>query len=142
MSTISNFRASIAALALGTSLALAACGGARVYNVTGSQRDPGADARMQIETIDGGNHLITITARNMTPPERLGDGNTAFLVWVRLPNGQHTMASRLQYATDSREGRATLTSAQSRFTILVTAERDDTATAPSDVVVLTQAVEL
>lgn len=126
-----------------TSLPLAACGGGtRTYNIRGSQRDPGSDARVQVESLDGGNHLITLTATNVTPPDRIGTGNTVYLVWIRTPNGQAQMESRLVYQPDQRTGRATITTPQRRFTILVTAEREATVATPSENVVLQQEVQL
>lgn len=121
---------------------IAGCGGPRTYTLTGTQRDPGVEARLQIENIEGGNHLVTLTVRFLTPPERLGDGNTVFMVWIRQQNGTTALASQLGYTPDNREGRATATTPHNRFSIIVTAERDATVTAPSDFVVLQQDVEL
>jgi hypothetical protein len=129
------FAFALATLALG-------CGGPRTYTMTGTQRDPGSEARLVIENIEGGNHLMTLTVRFLTPPERLGDGNTVFRVWIRLPNGVTTDEGALGYTPDSREGRATITTPHGRFTVLVTAERDATAAAPSDFVIMQQDVEL
>lgn len=132
------------ALALSFSLAAAAagCGGPRSYTVNGTQRDPGAEARIRVENITGGNHLLTISVRFLTPPERLGDGNGVFMVWIRQPNGVTTLASQLGYEEGSREGTATATTPHQRFTLLVTAERDATAGAPSDFVIFSQEIEL
>jgi hypothetical protein len=127
-------------LALG--LVVSGCGGARTFTARGTQRDPGADARIQVENLDGGNHLMTMTATNITPPDRIGDGNTVFLVWIRLPNGQTTMESQLAYTADERTGRATITTPQEHFTLLVTAEADANATAPSDRTVFQQEISL
>ncbi len=124
------------------SAAAAGCGGPRTYTVVGTQRDPGAEARLQIENITGGNHLLTLTVRFLTPPERLGEGNSVFMVWIRQPGGVTSLASQLGYTLDSREGSATATTPHNRFTLLVTAERDGTATAPSDFIVFSQDVEL
>lgn len=121
---------------------IAGCGGPRTYTLAGTQRDPGVEARVQIENIEGGNHLVTLTVRFLTPPERLGDGNTVFMVWIRQQNGTTSLASQLGYTPDSREGRATATTPHARFTLLVTAERDNTVGAPSDFVILQQEVEL
>lgn len=129
-------------VALGLVLALGGCGGPRTFLARGTQRDPGADARIQVENLDGGNHLMTMTATNITPPDRIGDGNTVFLVWIRLPNGQTTMESQLAYTADERTGRATITTPQERFILLVTAETDANATAPSDRVVFQQDISL
>jgi hypothetical protein len=119
------------------------CGsGTHSFDVTGTQRDPGSDAHIQVENIEGGNHLITLTVRNLTPPERLGSNNTVFMVWLRLPNGTTTLGSQLGYQPDSRGGRATMTTPAPRFTIMVTAEANAQVTAPSDFVVLQQQVAL
>ena len=128
---------------IGSSAALVAgCGGPLTYSVRGTQRDPGADGRIQVENIEGGNHLVTITITNMTPPDRLGSGNTTYLVWFRAPNGVTTLASQLAYETDSRTGRATATTPHGRFTVMVTAEVNGSATAPSEHIVLQQQVSL
>lgn len=129
-------------VALGTVLALGGCGGPRTFMARGTQRDPGSDARIQVENLDGGNHLITMTATNITPPDRIGDGNTVFLVWIRLPNGQTTMESQLAYSPDERTGRATITTPQERFVLIVTAETDANVTAPSDRTVFQQDISL
>ncbi len=120
----------------------AGCGGPRVYSIAGTQRDPGVDARLQIERIEGGNNLLTLTVRFLTPPERHGDGNTVFMVWIRQQNGTTLLASQLGYTPDTREGRATATTPHQRFTLIVTAERDASASTPSDYVILQQEVEL
>lgn len=127
-------------------LALAAmfagCGGPRTYTMAGTQRDPGVEARLQIERIEGGNSLLTLTVRFLTPPDRLGEGNSVFMVWIRQPSGVTALASQLAYTPDNREGRATVTTPHPRFSLIVTAERDATASSPSDFVVLQQDVEL
>ena len=120
-----------------------ACGGSvRSYATRGTQRDPGSDARVQVETLDGGNHLVTLTATNVTPPDRIGSGNTVYLVWVRTPTGQAQMESQLAYQPDQRTGRATITTPQRSFTLLVTAERDASATTPGEHLVLSQEIQL
>lgn len=120
---------------------VAGCGGARNYTIRGSQRDPGADGQLQVERIDGGNHLLTFTGRNMTPPDRLGSGFTRYVLWVRTGQSPATMEANLAYQPDSRSGRATATTPHQRFTVTVTAERaTDTAT-PSDTVVFSQNVQ-
>lgn len=137
-SLIRTFTLSIAIAAL----SLAACGGPRVYTLRGTQRDPGSDARIQVEQFDGGNYFFTLTATNVTPPDRIGDGNTVYLVWVRGENGQSQMVSRLAYDVDQRTGTARVTTPLRSFTILVTAESDIEVSSPSDNVVLQQEVSL
>ena len=133
------------ALCFAVALAMtgAGCGGgAHQYDVRGTQRDPGADAHVQVETIEGGNHLITISVRNLTPPDRLGSGNTAFVVWIRQEGGATSMISALAYQPDQRTGRATATTPAARFTLMITAERSAQVTQPSDFVVFQQNVTM
>lgn len=129
----------LAPLSLGTMAA--GCGGARNYTIRGSQRDPGADGQLQVERIDGGNHLLTFTGRNMTPPDRLGSGFTRYVLWVRTASAPATMEANLQYEPGSRSGRATATTPHQRFTVMVTAERAAESSTPSDAVVFQQQVQ-
>jgi hypothetical protein len=130
-------------LALALSISSAGCGGgSHSYDVRGTQRDPGADAHVQVENIEGGNHLITITVRNLTPPDRLGSGNTAFVVWIRQEGGATSMVSGLAYQPDQRTGRATATTPAAHFTLLITAERSTQVTQPSDFVVFQQNISM
>jgi hypothetical protein len=138
-----SFMWAVVFFSLMVGLSGAGCGsGTQQYDTMGTQRDPGSDAHIQVESIEGGNHLITLTVRNLTPPERLGSSNTVFMVWLRLPNGTTTLGSQLGYQPDSRGGRATMTTPAARFTILVTAEANAQVTAPSDFVVLQQQVSI
>lgn len=128
-------------LVFGLALASTACGGgAQTYQVVGSQRDPGAQGRIQVELIEGGNHMVTATLEHMTPPERLGSGLTTFLMWFRTPQGQSTMESRIEYDPETRTGRAYATTPQNNFVVIVTAERNPNATSPSENVIFTQRV--
>jgi hypothetical protein len=134
-------------LALGLAFGLAftglGCGGgSHTYDVRGTQRDPGADAHVQVERIEGGNHLLTITVRNLTPPDRLGGGNQTFIVWIHQENGPVTLGSRLEYQQDQRTGRATVTTPAVHFTLLITAEQNATVTQPSDFVVFQQNITM
>lgn len=132
-------RTSLVALTFAALAAYAAgCGGARNYTVRGSQRDPGADGRVQVERIDGGNQLITFTGTNMTPPDRLGSGFTRYVLWVRTASAPATMEANVAYDPDSRSGRATATTPHQRFTVMITAERAAETSTPSDAVIFTQ----
>lgn len=119
----------------------AGCGGARSFAIRGSQRDPGADGQLQVERIDGGNHLLTFTGRNMTPPDRLGSGFTRYVLWVRTGSAPATMEANLQYDPNARTGRGTATTPHQRFTVLVTAERAAETATPSEAVVFQQQVQ-
>jgi hypothetical protein len=138
-------RTVLVALSFAVALAMtgAGCGGgSRTFDVRGTQRDPGADAHVQVETIEGHNHLITITVRNLTPPDRLGSDNHAFVVWIRQEGGSTSMISALEYQTDQRTGRATATTPAAHFTLLITAERSTQVAQPSEFVVFQQNITM
>ncbi|UJR80869.1 hypothetical protein [Sandaracinus amylolyticus] len=134
-------RSALLAIAFTTLAAYAAgCGGARNYTVRGSQRDPGADGRVQVEHIDGGNNLITFSGTNMTPPDRLGSGFTRYVLWVRTGSAPASMEANVAYDPSSRTGRATATTPHQRFTVMITAERATETSTPSDTVIFQQNV--
>ena len=116
-------------------------GGSWSFDVVGSQRDPGAQGRIQVERIEGGNRLVTATLEHMTPPERLGSGITTFVMWFRDARGRSTKASLLEYDPDSRTARATATTPMSNFVVIITAERNGNAVEPSQNVLFSQRVQ-
>lgn len=120
--------------------ALGCGGGSWAYNVVGTQRDPGAEGTVQVERIEGGNRLVTVSFRHMTPPERLGPNLRRFVLWFRNPQGQDTMASNLAYDPASRTARATATTPMTRFVVIVTAEGQAPTSQPGTHVVFNQRV--
>lgn len=127
-------------LAVTLSLAMSGCGGAWTYNLVGTSRDPGAEGTVQVERIEGGNRLVTVSFRHMTPPERLGTNLRRFVLWFRNAQGQDTMASNLQYDPATRTARATATTPQTRFVVIVTAEGQATTSQPSSNVIFNQRI--
>lgn len=128
---------------LGAILALAAlgCGGGSwSYNVVGTNRDPGAEGTIQVERIEGGNRLVTVSLSHMSPPERLGGGLTTYVMWFRDARGQSTKASVLEYEPNSRSARATATTPMTRFAVIITVERQGSVLEPSENVIFNQRV--
>lgn len=122
-------------------LLLGACGGASwEYDVVGTRSDPGAEGRIQVERIEGGNHLVTVSLSHVTPPERLSPNLNAFVLWFRDARGQNQMASVMQYDPNSRSARATATTPNTKFIVLVTAESRANASSPSENVIFRQQV--
>ncbi len=121
--------------------ALGCGGGAWSYDVMGTQRDPGAEGTVQVEQIEGGNRLVTVSFRHMTPPERLGQNLRRFVLWFRTAHGQTSMASNLEYDPGSRTARATATTPHTRFLVIVTAETaGNSVSQPSENVIFNQRV--
>jgi hypothetical protein len=120
--------------------ALGCGGGSWTYNVVGSQRDPGAEGTVQVERIEGGNRLVTVSLRHMTPPARLGGNLGRYVMWFRDPRGRSTKASNLEYDQGSRSARATATTPLTRFVVIITAERAGQVEEPSENVIFSQNV--
>lgn len=129
-----------AALSLPLVASFGCGGGSWNYNVVASQRDPGADGTVHVERIEGGNRLVTVSFRHLTPPERLGGGLTVFVLWFRDAQGHSTKAAVLQYEPDSRTARATATTPMTSFQLVVTAERNGSGAEPSENVIFNQRI--
>ncbi|MGE0790539.1 MAG: hypothetical protein AB7S26_32980 [Sandaracinaceae bacterium] len=134
----------------GAALALLLCGLASVagcgggswsYSVVGTARDPGAEGTLQIERIEGGNRLVTASLSHLSPPARLGDGLTEVVMWFRDERGHSTKAGRVEYDEGSRTGRATATTPLTRFSVVITVERDFEVVEPSENVLFRQDVQ-
>ncbi len=66
--------------------ALAACGGPSEYIVVGTAHASGMDGLVTVENTEG-NNLITIEVEHLTPPGRVSDGATAYVVWFKPEGG-------------------------------------------------------
>ncbi len=123
-------------------LLLSACSGTSEYAIVGTARAAGTDGTVQVEPIEGGNHLITLSLKHLPPPARLGNGLTTYVVWLVPHQGQPNLAAVLGFDPDSRTGNATATTPFEQFTIKVTAERNRNVATPSDIVVATRSVNV
>ena len=112
-----------------------ACGGPDEYAIVGTARAPGSDGAVQLETIEGGNTLVTVAVDHLPPVERLGAGLHAYVVWFVPPGQPPVKAGILEYDPDGRTGRMMATTPHRRFTLKITAEPDASTDSPSDVVV-------
>ncbi len=118
----------------------AACGGPSEYMMQGNQRAAGADGMIQVERIEGGNRMVTLAIDHLPPPARLGPEMTSYAVWFQDAGRAPQKAGVLDYDDDTRSGSLMATTPLSRFTVKVTAERDQRSISPSDLVVATRLV--
>lgn len=120
--------------------AVSACGGPQKYVVTGTERAAGADGEVVVEQIEG-SRMVTVTMENLPPPDRISNGATVYVVWIKPSGAAPTMAALLEYDPSDRKGRMRATTPHQRFTVMVTAEADGTVASPSDIIVMRQEVE-
>lgn len=120
----------------------AGCAGASKYHATGTKRAVGADGHVNIEKLEGGNHMVEMEVKHLTPPERLGNDLTTYIVWFQGTDNQPaTMAGVLPYDEDDRAGELKATTVLKVFEVFITAEESSRVTAPGSVVVLRMSVE-
>ncbi len=122
------------------SLAATGCGGAWSYNVMATPRAPGAEGTVQVERIEGGNRLVTVTFRHVPPPDRLNPNFRSYVMWFRDTRGQATKASVLEFDPGTRTGRATATTPMTQFVLIVTAEANGQVLEPSENEIFNQRV--
>lgn len=122
---------------------LAACGGPSEFPVVGTPRSAGTDGMVTVEEIEGGNYLVLVEVQHLPPPERVSEDASTYVVWIKPEDSGPVKAGRLGYDADERSGtmRAT-TPAGGNFSVLITAESDDTVSEPSDVIVVQREVSM
>lgn len=129
------------AIALFSLLMLAACGGPAEYILTSTARTAGTDGLVTVEDLNG-NHMVSVSLEHLPPPERISESATAYLVWIQPDGGTPSLAGALNYDADDRIGRMQATTPEDNFSVIITAEDDAQAAAPSDVVIARQEVAL
>jgi len=120
-------------------LSLWGCGPSE-YPIVGSARAAGADGTVQVEDVEGGNHLVTVHMAHLPPPNRLGTGMTTYVVWFTGQGAQPVKAGTLDFDADAREGNMMATTPLKNFEIKVTAEQNAGVAAPSEYVVASRRV--
>ncbi len=63
---------------------LTSCGSTTSFPI--SEVTPGADIKVNTSTDNHGNHVFSITAKNLTNPERLTPPRNVYVVWVKTQN--------------------------------------------------------
>lgn len=130
----------LALIAVVAFLGSAGCGGATTYQVIGTARSAATDGTVEVEEQDGGNYMVTVNMQHLTPPERLGDGLTTYIVWFLRDGNAPSMAGALDYDPDDRTGTMMATTPYNEFRVRITAEESREVAQPSEVVVAEQEV--
>lgn len=124
-------------------IALAACGGALKYDLRGSQLSPGSDGKLEAK-IDTTRNVtqLDVRASNLTPPDRVLENGTCYIVWTRSSHSVPWMRlGALELADEGRTGTATLTVSETAFDLLVSAEATVDVASPSGKNVFEQRVQ-
>lgn len=122
---------------------LAACGGTLKYDMKGSEFSPGADGKLTADVdVERNTSKIEIEVIHLTPPERVLEGGTTYVVWARRDSSvAWVRIGALELSDEGRTGRAQLTVSESRFDLEISAEQNAASISPSAKIVFSQRVE-
>ncbi|MFW6051776.1 MAG: hypothetical protein ACODAU_11410 [Myxococcota bacterium] len=118
-----------------------ACG-SNGYDVRGMGQFAGADATLEVETLEGGNALIRLRAKHLPPPERLEPNLRTYVMWFVPEDDPASKAAVLSYDAEARKGDAMATTVRDMLTVRVTAEESAEVTSPGTHTVFEQRVQI
>ncbi len=124
-------------------LVFAAVGcGTLKYEVAGTAKAPGADAKIVAEVNKStGSTKLEINAENLPPPDRLQPGSNAFVVWQRKnDSATWQRLGALQYDKSGRKGTLEATAPETKFELVITAENQTSPASPSSNIIFQQVV--
>jgi hypothetical protein len=109
----------------------------------GTQLSPGSDAKLEAK-VDSSRNLtqLDLRASNLTPPDRVLENGTTYVVWTR--RGSETPWMRLgalELTDEGRAGNAVLTVSEVAFDLLVSAELNAEGASPSGKILFEQRVQ-
>ena len=127
-----------------TSALLSGCGGGLAYELKG--KPPAAEAVARIDgelQEDSKSTRLSIEVDFLRTPAELAPGGKSFVVWTRKDrvSAWHKVGELAYDAFSRKGGLAELTVAELAFELVVSVEVQAAPTAPSSVIVLSQAVE-
>ena len=128
----------VLASALAGTLACA-CGSSRVI-VIGTARAPSASGYVEVDGTTKTTTRVDVHLEFLHPVDSLDPALHAYVVWFENGKNPPLRAGSLTYDPDKRTGQLKAVSPYRKFVVKVTAEANDTASAPSDFVVATQDV--
>ena len=120
-------------------LVVIGCGGSD-YALVGTPAAPGADGVVEVEKIDGGNRMVTVTLEHLLPPDRLGSYDN-YTMWFQGKDQPPVKMGVLDYDKDDRTGKIMATTPLKSFGLKITAESGRDSVAPSDAVVAKQSIK-
>ena len=134
-------RSILVASGIGLALMLGfACANVSEYQVASTPAVVGADLHILIEKTDTGNFMVTLEAQYLTPPDRVAEGLSVFVVWAKAPDQPAMRLGQLNFDPDTREGTMQATTTNRGFDIIVTAELSPDVTVPGDTIIFQQTV--
>ena len=122
---------------------LTGCAGTLKYDLRGSELSPGSDAKLEAKVNNSRNLTqLELKATNLTPPNRVLDAGTTYVVWTRRDHKvPWVRLGALELTDDGRTGSASLTVSEVAFDLQVSAEENAEVASPSGKAVFEQRVQ-
>jgi hypothetical protein len=116
-------------------------GNQQTWTMHATDKLPAGQGKVQVATAKDGNHDVKVEIKNMAPPDRLYEGSSAFVVWLKAENGDFQNVGALKVDKDFK-GELETKTPFSNFDVLVTAESSAAATTPSTNTIMNAKVQV
>lgn len=113
----------------------------QTWTMHSTDKLPAAQGKVQVATEKDGNHEVKVEVKHMAPPERIYEGTSTYVVWLKAENGEFQNVGSLNVDKDLN-GKLETKTPFSNFNVLVTAEETNAATTPSPHHVLNAKVQV
>lgn len=110
----------------------------KTFHLTAGKMVPGASGTVNVsKDTTNGNFKLDIKVKNLALPGSLTPPATDYVVWLEPYNQQGTPVKQGTIGVDGKlNGELKTQTASNNFNVIVTAEKSETVTAPSNTVVL------
>ena len=95
---------------------------AQTWTMRSVEQAPAAQGKVQVATAKDGNHDVKVEVKHMAPPDRIFEGSTTYIVWLKAENGTFQNVGTLKVDKDLNGKLETRTPFKT-FDVLVTAEK-------------------
>ena len=118
-------------LALGGGCSHFGGGNSQTWTMKAIDKAPAATGKVEVATAKDGNHQVKVEVKHMAPPDRIFEGSTAYIVWLKAENGTFQNVGTLNVDKDLN-GKLETRTPFNTFDVLVTAEKTSDAMTPSE----------
>jgi hypothetical protein len=105
--------------------------GEQTWTMRSIDKAPAAQGKVEVASAKDGNHDVKVEVKHMAPPDKIFEGSTAYVVWLKAENGSFQNVGTLKVDKDLNGKLETRTPFRT-FDVLVTAEKESTVNTPSE----------
>jgi hypothetical protein len=103
----------------------------QTWTMKAVDKAPAATGKVEVATAKDGNHDVKVEVKHMAPPDRIFEGSTTYIVWLKAENGTFQNVGTLNVDKDLNGKLETRTPFKT-FDVLVTAEKTVDVMTPSE----------